>query len=479
MENGTIHSLSIGKTPLGTVMKLALPAIIEQLVLTLMTYVDTAMVGRDVQGLVSTAAIGVCSSTIWFINGALSAVAIGLAVQVAHRCGANDAAGARDVIAQAVLCIPVVGSFFALVMLGLSFGMPVWMNATEDIIVPAGWYMRILGFAMPFGLSVSLFSAVLRNTGDMKTPMICNIAANFVNVVLNYFLIYPTHAVTLFGNEYTVVGAGLGVIGAAVATALSQMTAGIALFSRVMFRRSPLRPGKDTKFRFRRDILLAAARLGLPVFLQRACISGGQIAITGMISSLHSNIALSANSLAITAEGLSYLPADGFAEAAGALVGQSMGANRPDLAKKFGKLTLALGVCSMFVTGTLLFVFSDRLISLFIEDADVIALGGKMLRIVAASEPFFAASIVLTGVFRGADDTKFGMILGIVCMWGIRIVAAYFLVPRFGLAGAWYGMVMDLVARGILCTVHFFRGRFLRAYRPLPPTEEKTSAEES
>lgn len=457
-----IDSLNLGKTPTSTVFKLALPAIVEQLMLTMVQYVDTAMVGS--LGNNATAAIGVCSSTIWFFNGLLAAVAVGFSVLVARLYGAAKPEEARRVVMQSALVCVGLGLLVTAVMTGLSFGLPIWMGADPAIVSDSSAYFRIIGYAAPLLLASNIYSSILRSTGDTRTPMLFNIAINVLNVILNYFLIFPTRQLTVFGTEITVWRAGLGVRGAAIASAIATGVVGAAFFAVVTLRKSPIRFSPFERICPDGTILRDAFRLGMPVFLERATMSAGQIVMTYLITGLGS-VAVSANHLAVSAESISYMPASGFAVAVTVLVGQALGAGDEKAAVRFGKITLIMGFFSLLASGVLLYVFSDGLISLFIQDAAVISLGGQMLRIVAFAEPLFATSIILIGVFRGSGDTRFGFYVGMICMWGVRIVSALFLVPRFGLAGAWYAMVADLCLRGIICLVYFTSKKWLRAFR--------------
>ena len=179
----------------------------------------------------------------------------------------------------------------------------------------------------------------------------------------------------------------------------------------------------------------------------------GQVAMTRIVSSIDEGVALAANNVAITAEGLCYLPAYGVASAATAMVGQSVGAQDREDARDYGSLSARLGFFICVGTAVCLFLFAHPLASLFNTDPAVVDEAAKMLRIVSVAEPFFALSIIYTGALRGAQDVRFPMILSLVCMWGIRIPLAPILVYRanFGLAGVWVAMSADIILRGLLC----------------------------
>ena len=171
---------------------------------------------------------------------------------------------------------------------------------------------------------------------------------------------------------------------------------------------------------------------------------------------------IAANSLAVTAESLCYMPGYGIGSAATTLVGQSIGAGRRDLAKSYAWLSVFLGVGLMTVTGVLMFLFSPYVFQMLTPDPGVQALGVQVLRIEAFAEPLYAASIVAAGALRGAGDTRIPSILNLVSMWGIRITAASLLAPVTGLFGVWLAMCGELCVRGILFLVRLWRGKWLR-----------------
>ena len=227
----------LGST-LATVLFLAWPAIVEQIMLTLVQYVDTAMVGS--LGSDATAAVGLTSSTTWLFNGLFNAAAVGFSVQVAQHLGAGRQEDAQKVTWQALQFVGINRYTYSAVAFGLSFFLPAMLDADPAIRPDASLYFRIIACAMPFTLISNMFSAVIRCAGDTRTPMILNLIINVLNVILNTLFIYSPRTVSLFGREVFVWGAGWGVGGAAFASGLS--TAFVAcMFLIVLFRKkSPI-----------------------------------------------------------------------------------------------------------------------------------------------------------------------------------------------------------------------------------------------
>ena len=142
-------------------------------------------------------------------------------------------------------------------------------------------------------------------------------------------------------------------------------------------------------------------------------------------------------------------------------MGQAVGADRKDIAKRFSDASLVLGMVLMGVMGVLLFIFAPAIMALLTPDETVRALGVTALRIEAFAEPLYAASIVGVGIFRGVGDTFIPSVIGLVTVWIIRLPMAWFLAPRIGLAGIWLGMATELIVRGIVFLVRIRRGRWL------------------
>ena len=212
-----------------------------------------------------------------------------------------------------------------------------------------------------------------------------------------------------------------------------------------------------------KEIIKKAVGLGIPVALERITMSSGQVFMTKMVSGL-GTVALAANHVAVTAEGISYMPATGISFAATTLVGQSLGAKNKEDARSYGKLSGWTGFALSAFMGLLLFVFSLPLSSIFSSDQEVIQLSAKMLRIVAFSEPMFGVSIVLSGALRGAGDTRYPFYIGLLCMIGLRCVLApiFIFVLHMGLEAVWIAMVIDLCVRGALCILRFASAKWLR-----------------
>lgn len=432
---------------ISAVLALSWPAIVQQLMLTLVQYIDTAMVGS--LGPNATASVGVVSSSVWLFNGLLGAAATGFAVQVAQHIGARETESARSVVRESMLFSLLFGVFMGSAAAALSFSLPGLLGAEEAIRPDASAYFLIVGCSMPFLMAINLMSSLLRCMGDTRTPMLFNITLNILNTIFNFLLIYEPREASVFGLRVFLPGAGLGVPGAALGSALASLLVALLFLRRFLSRDFPLRISLRDRFRFTRDCLSAMIRIAIPQAMAHTASCGAQIAVTVIVAGLGTQ-AVAANSLAVTAEALCYQPGYGVSTAATTLVGQSIGAGRRDLAVRFARVSTLLGMAIMTGTGLLMFLFAEPLIGMFTPDADVMRLGASVLCIEAFAEPFFAASIVASGAFSGAGDTKWSFAANLLSMWGIRLPIALLLIGSLGLTGMWIAMACELSIKGLV-----------------------------
>lgn len=443
---------------MGLVMRLSVPAILAEVSSIAMQYIDSAMVGS--LGARATAAIGLVSSTTWLFGGMCVALITGFSVQIAQLIGGGRRDEVQSVLRQGLMVSLLFSVVFASVGIGISGGLPVWLGGAPDVCPDSSRYFFIYACALPAVLFRQAAGSMLQCSGDMRTPSMLNILMCALDVVFNTLFIFPSRPFSLLGLTLSLPGAGLGVAGAALGTATAEVITAALMLYCLCFRSPVLRLVKGVPWRLERRCLRTAARLSLPMALERLIMCGAQIASTRIVAPL-GTVAVASNSLAVTAESFCYMPGYGIASAATTLVGQSVGAGRKDLAKRFARLSVALGVAIMTSTGILMFLAADWMFSLLTPDPAIRELGAYVLRIEAFAEPLFAVSIVATGALRGAGDTLIPCVMNLVSMWGVRITAAMFLAPRLGLPGVWLAMCGELCFSGLLFLVRLLRGRWL------------------
>ena len=448
-----------GSQKLNLIVQLSIPSILAQLTTIMMFYIDASMVGS--LGARASASIGIVESTTWLFGGLTSAAALGFSVQAAHFIGANDFEKARQVFRQGLMATALFTVVLTSVCVAIAGPLPRWLGGGADIQADASAYFTIYCLALPVYQLGILSSSMLKCSGNMRIPSMTSILMCLLDVVFNFFLIYETRRTTLFGIEVTVPGAGMGVPGAALGTALAYLFTGVMLiwFATVKSPELALRNEKWT-FAPSWNYLRNAAKVSLPMGAQYMMMSGAQIVSTMIVAPL-GNIAIAANTLAITAESLCYMPGYGIGDAATTLVGQSIGAGRRDLARGFAYRTVFLGMGVMAFMGAVMYLLAPQMIGVMTPDEQVRLLGSQSLRIEAFAEPMFAAAIVTYSVCLGAGDTLMPACMNLASMWLVRLTLAAYLAPVYGLRGVWTAMAVELTFRGTIFLIRLFRGKWL------------------
>lgn len=454
-KNKRVSGLSLALIPV--IFRLAWPTMLEQFMQTAVQYIDTAMVGS--LGTEATAAVGATSTVNWLVNSTVSAVGVGFLAMIARSCGAGDRDSAARTVSQATLAILFTGILFTVLPLSLSAKVPVWMNADPSIRETSSLYFFILYTPMLFRAASSIYGTALRAAGDTKTPMRVAVGVNIVNVCLNFLMIYPTRAVSIFGATITIPGFGWGVIGAAVASAIAYACGGLCITLAVW--KHPLVSPKGYPLKPDPTILKPCLKIAFPNMLQRFGTSLGYVVFASMINSL-GEISTAAHTIANTVESAFYVPGYGMQTAAATLSGNAYGARDNKKMKELAGVIVLVEVCLMTVSGSLLYLFAPAMMGLFSTESAVILLGVTVLRMVAVSEPFYGISIIAEGMMQGVGHTVIPFIYGLCSMWLVRIGGTFVFVRLMGmgLTAAWGCMIAHNMTLFILLGIHYLRGKW-------------------
>lgn len=441
-----------------TVM-LSVPAVVAQLSSIVMQYIDAAMVGS--LGAEEAAAVGLVSTTTWLFWGLCMASSTGFSVQVAHRIGAGDMQGARNVLRQAVTSTTLFSFALAAIGVAISGVLPEWLGGDVSIHHDASLYFLIFSLFLPALQLNFLAGGMLRCSGNMRIPSLLGVVMCVLDVIFNFFLIFPTRHAVVAGIDIFIPGAGLGVEGAALGTVAAETVVATIQMWYLCTHSSELKLTKEKgSFRPQVNILKKALRIGLPMGLEHVVICGAQIMTTVIVAPL-GVFAIAANSFAITAESLCYMPGYGISDAATTLVGQSVGAKRRRLTRSFAFITVFMGMIIMGLMGLLMYIFAPQIIGLMTPVEEIRSLGIMALRIEAFAEPMFAASIVAYGVFVGAANTLVPCLMNFFSIWAIRLSLAALLAPTMGLKGVWIAMCIELCFRGIIFLIRLFKRNWM------------------
>ena len=452
--------IKLNKPMIATILALAWPTMLEQLMQTAVQYIDTAMVGT--LGTQATAAVGATTTVNWLINSSISALGVGFLAFIAQAYGAGDKKAASKAVSQAVLVTLIVGSFFTALTLSLSGLIPMWMQVDVPIRDLASQYFFILYLPMLPRTATIIFGTALRAAGDTKTPMKVGILVNIVNVVLNFLLIYPTRTLNIFGCQFLMPGAGWGVTGAAAASAIAFLLGGVQIT--VALWRHPMISPKGCSLKPDGEILKPCLKVAMPNMLQRFGTSLGYVAFAAMINSL-GEVATAAHTIANTVESAFYIPGFGMQTAAATLAGNAYGAKDKQRMKDLTAMFIPIEIGLMILSGGLLFISARGLVDIFSDSADVILLGTTVLKMVALSEPFYGFSIIIEGMMLGTGNTRRPFAYNILGMWGVRIVGTFICIQflGLGLVAAWGCMI----AHNLLIFVLYLYSFSSKTWNPL------------
>lgn len=412
------------------VWQLSLPAILTQITTIAMQYIDSAMVGA--LGADASAAIGLVASSTWLFGGVTTAVSAGFSVQVAHRIGADEDTEARTVVRHGLAAALTLAALLALLGLGICRQLPCWLGGGAEICADASAYFLTFSLMLPFSQLNSLTAGFLQCAGDMVTPSVLNAVMCGLDMVCNALLI----------PHFGVLGAGMG-------TALACALVSLAMAWCCCVRNAQLRLRRGEAHAFRPEILKKAFRIGAPVAVQEIAMNGAMVASTMILAPLGA-AAIAANSFAVTAESLCYMPGYGVGSAATTLVGRSVGAGDAAQARRYGNICTALGGALMGCTGLLMMIFCPFVFRLLTPVAEVRTLAAQALRIGLLAEPLFGVSIAAAGALRGAGDTLVPSLLNLGSIWIVRLGLSLLLVGKLGLRGMWIAMAIELCVRGTL-----------------------------
>ena len=357
-EQGLLHSLIV----------LSVPTIIEQLLSTLLQYVDTAMVGR--LGEQATASVSITTTITWLVNSIPSAIGVAVLALVARYLGSQDKAAIKEISKQSLILVVISGILLGGISVLLSPFIPRWMGAEEAIQEQAAIYFAIISIPMVFRSASTVFGAAIRATKDTKTPMIISVLANVINIVCNALFIYGLH---------------WGVTGAAIGSALSYIFSGIAMF--FAYRKKNVLYFRLKELSVHSRQLFECAKVGVPILGTNLASCLGYVIFASLVSDMGTTT-FAAHSIAVTAETLFYIPGYGLRTATSTLIGHALGERDRKKFESTAYFSVIVTMGIMVLNGIFLFFAARPLMNLLTSSEAVAALGAKMLRLVAFPNPF-------------------------------------------------------------------------------------------
>ena len=453
------NGLDSSSKMLSLIIRLSFPTMISQLTVVIMEYIDAAMVGS--LGASASASIGLVASTTWFFGNLISAVSVGFSVQIAQEIGAGRIDEARKIHKQGIIISIISSLIITSIGIVIAPYLPIWLGGGSDIIRGSYLYFLLYVCFIPFFQLGRLELYVIEAGGNMVVPAVLNIFCCLLDVVLNFFLIYPTREIGLFGSMIQFPGAGMGVAGASLGTSLANVAIFVIALYYAGFHLDISKVTGNERWKPEKKVFKKAMKIAVPIGVEQGGMCLAYIATTAIVAPL-GTISLAAHSFAITAEGLCYMPGYGIGNAATAIIGQSVGAGKKELTKKFTKMIVSLAVIVMALAGVAMYFLCPYVIEILTPDIEVRSLAVKALKIELFAEPLYGLSIAASGALRGVGDTLIPGIMDLVSMWGIRIsLSVLFADLGFGLVGIWLAMAIELCVRGLLFLFRVLKGKWL------------------
>jgi MATE family multidrug resistance protein len=425
------------------VLRLALPAMGEQMLSMMVGIVDTFLVGH--LGSSPLAAVGLANQWIFMAMTLFGAIATGSTALIARFIGAQDPEQADQVLRQSMLLAAAIGLIATTLGLLFAPAAVVLLGAEGDVIQLSTDYLRVVSGIFFFSTLMFVGNASLRGAGDTRTPLFIMLVVNAINVVVAWSAINGP-----FGLPK------LGVVGSALGAATGRLVGGVLVIAILLRGQAGIRL-RLTALRPDLDMIRRILHVGLPTGLEQVLMRTGQMFFARILAEM-GMVAYAANQVAINALSISFMPGFGFALAATTLVGQGLGAEDPEGAEQRGYVAYRIGAGLMTVIGLAIVLFPAQIMGFFTNEPEVITLGTMPLRVVGLVQPMLAASMIFTGALRGAGDTRFPMVVTGGSIWLVRLPVAYLLALSmgWGLVGAWSAMAIDFSLRG---TINFLRYR--------------------
>jgi putative MATE family efflux protein len=398
---------------------------------------DMLMVGRLGENAV--AGVGVGIQIVGAIDAMMFAVGTGTLAVVARQVGGGHMRAAEETLGQSILAaiglavlVVAPAHFWAAGLVGA-------FHVRPEVVAVGTPFLRVVLLGVPAGAMLFVMMTSLRAAGDTRTPLAIGAVVGIVNVVLAYGLIFGR-----FGLP------ALGVAGAATATAVAFST-GAVLGLVLLVRGNLVLILRGASFRPRLEVVWRVVRIGYPAAIEHLLMQVGFFLYI-VFAAHYGTAAVAAYFIGVRILALSFLPGFGFSAAAATLIGQNLGARRPEQAERSGRETVRLAVQFMSLCGVVIFVAARPIARLFVADEAVVADAVSFIRVLAACQPLMAIDFTLGGALRGAGDTRFPLVAVFLGFYLCRLGFAGLTTFALGrdLVWLWFAIVGDYLVRSLL-----------------------------
>ena len=437
------------------ILTIALPSLVELVLTSLTSMADQIMVGRlpGQLGVQALSAVGLCMNPKFILMTALMAINTGTTAVVARYRGMGNQEKANQTFKQSLIfniflsaIMMVIGVVFARELIGLIAG----NGISETTVEYAVTYFRIQMYGFIPLMMTNTVTSTLRAIGDSKMPMVYNTIANIVNLFFNYGLIYGKLGMP-----------EMDVAGASLATVIGQCVAFVIAMYMMLSKKRYVYLDFKEKTGYNKTIMNNVLGIGLPSMLEQLCLRIGIIIYSRIVASL-GDISYATHMVCMNIQSLTFMSGMAFQNSATTLMGQSLGRRRLDMADNYTRMTRNISFWISCIIGVVLALFGGQIVNIYNSTPEIVEMGGKLLAIVAITQPFQSSQFVTTGALRGAGDTKYPAVVIFICTLIVRSVLGYIFVIQLdmGLIGAWFAIVVDQLLKTAMIFARYNTGKW-------------------
>ncbi len=434
------------------VLRMAWPAVCESFFIALAGMVDSLMVSS--MGASAVAAVGLTTQPKFMGLALFFAMNVSVSALVARRRGEQNKNSANQILMTAIVFVILAAIVISAACVAFAAPIIAFCGSAEDTHEMAVIYYRIIMGGMIFNVLSMVINAAQRGSGNTVIAMRTNIVSNLVNIVGNYLLIQGH-----FGFP------ALGIVGAALATVFGTVIACIMSFASLMpkdgFVSIPYI--LQNKIRPSMEPVISIVNLGSSVFVEQVLMRIGFMSTAMMAAKMGTN-ALAAHQVGMNILGLTFSFGDGMQVAAVALIGRSLGENKPERAWSYGKTCQMIGLSISCVLAVIYFFGGESLYHLFFAEQEIVDIGVEIIRMIIIIVLFQVSQVIYMGCLRGAGDTTYTAIVSTFSVTLIRTGVSYLcgFVLGMGMVGIWMGVLGDQMSRFLFASSRFRKGKWTK-----------------
>lgn len=426
---------------------LIIPLVIEQFLAVSIGMADTVMVASSGEAAVS--AISLVDSITILVVTLFAAFATGGAVVSSQYLGRKDYASANSAAKQLLVLSVVVSTIMMLLCLPfrrqiISF---IFGSIEEQVLSNGSTYFLYILVSLPFLATYNACASLFRSMGNSKVNLWVSIIMNLVNVI---------------GNAYFIFSLKLGVIGAGLATLLSRIIGSTIILILIANPMNVISIRNYRRLEWRTEMIKRILRIGIPTGIEGSVFQIGKLLVQGFIA-VFGTASIAANAISGSVTSFINIPGGAIGLASITVIGQAIGAKRPDQAVHYGKLLLLITYIAMTALAIPGYFLTPSIVKIFNLSADATAMASNVIRITMIfSATIWPTAFALPNFLRAAGDAKFTMVVSMFSMWAFRVAMSYFLAItlNWGIYGVWAGMYIDWFSRSIFFIVRFFGGKW-------------------